>query len=255
MTEWNNHITDKLLEGAVETLKKYGVDPSSITIERVPGSFELIYASSQLAKRGYLDAVIAIGCVIKGDTPHFDYICQGATQGIAHINATADTPIIYGILTVNNEEQALERTVGKIGNKGKEFALSAIKMAEFSAKDVAELRKQTGCGMMDCKNALKDANGNPTAAQLPIEDDAIIEGSADGVTPKVSTLRFNLDLGADGRVANITEVDAIAFDLVATSAAINNAVALNTNQFIGVKLQLELAGGITVDIDEFISQE
>ena len=132
VTEWNNHITDKLLEGAVETLKQYGVDPSSITIERVPGSFELIYASSQLAKRGYLDAVIAIGCVIKGDTPHFDYICQGTTQGIAQINATADTPIIYGVLTVNNEEQALERTVGKIGNKGKEFALSAIKMAEFS---------------------------------------------------------------------------------------------------------------------------
>ena len=132
VTEWNNHITDTLLEGAVQTLKQYGVAESSITIERVPGSFELIYASSQLAKRGYLDAVIAIGCVIKGDTPHFDYICQGTTQGIAHINATADTPIIYGVLTVNNEEQALERTTGKIGNKGKEFALSAIKMADFS---------------------------------------------------------------------------------------------------------------------------
>ena len=102
---------------------------------------------------------------------------------------------------------------------------------------------------------LKDINGNPTAAQLTIADDAIIEGSADGTTPKVSTLRFELDLGADGRVANIAEVDAIAFDLVATSAAINNAVALNTNQIVGVKLQLELAGGITIDIDEFISEE
>jgi 6,7-dimethyl-8-ribityllumazine synthase len=134
VTEWNNHITDVLLKGAVDTLIKYGVDESGITIERVPGSFELIYAGSQLAKRGYLDAVIVIGCVIKGDTPHFDYICQGTTQGIAHINATGDTPIIYGVLTVNNEEQALERAGGKIGNKGEEFALSAIKMADFSWK-------------------------------------------------------------------------------------------------------------------------
>ncbi len=102
---------------------------------------------------------------------------------------------------------------------------------------------------------LKDANGNPTAAQLTIEDDAIIEGSADGVTPKVSTLRFNLDLGADGRVVNITEVDAIAFELKATSAAIDSSVPLNTNQTIGVKLQLELAGGITVNLDDFISEE
>ena len=105
------------------------------------------------------------------------------------------------------------------------------------------------------KEALVDINGNPTAAQLTIADNAIIEGSADGTTPKVSTLRFELDLGADGRVANIAEVDAIAFELMATSAAINNAVPLNTNQIIGVKLQLELAGGITVDIDEFISEE
>lgn len=102
---------------------------------------------------------------------------------------------------------------------------------------------------------LKDVNGNPTAAQLTIEDDAIIAGSADGVTPKVSTLRFNLDLGADGRVVNITEVDAIAFELKATSAAIDSSVPLNTNQKIGVKLQLELAGGITVNLDDFISEE
>ena len=131
VTEWNNHITDKLLEGAVETLKKYGVAESSITIERVPGSFELIYASSQLAKRGYLDAVIAIGCVIKGDTPHFDYICQGTTQGLATLNTQYDVPVIYGLLTCNNMEQAEDRCGGMLGNKGDECAVTAIKMVDY----------------------------------------------------------------------------------------------------------------------------
>ena len=143
----------------------------------------------------------------------------------------------------------------EISGLGDTFA----ELAEYDIKvgDVAVIATVTNSTplQLGAEVTLKNINGNPTVAQLTIADNAIIEGSADGTTPKVSTLRFELDLGADGRVANITEVDAIAFDLVATSAAINDAVALNTNQFIGVKLQLELAGGITVDIDEFISEE
>lgn len=143
----------------------------------------------------------------------------------------------------------------EIGGLGETFA----ELAEYDIKvgDIAVIATITNSTPLQfgAEVTLKDGNGNPTAAQLTIADDAIIEGSADGTTPKVSTIRFELDLGADGRVANITEVDAIAFELVATSAAINNAVPLNTNQTVGVKLQLELAGGITIDIDEFISEE
>lgn len=132
VTEWNNHITDKLLEGAVEELKENGVHEDNITIKHVPGSFELIYAAQQLAKFGHVNGIIIVGCVIRGDTPHFDYICQGVTQGIAELNAKGDIPVIFGLLTVNNEEQALERTVGKMGNKGKEFAVTAIKMIDYA---------------------------------------------------------------------------------------------------------------------------
>lgn len=143
----------------------------------------------------------------------------------------------------------------EIGGLGETFA----ELAEYDIKvgDIAVIATITNSTPLQFGAAvtLKDGNGNPTAARLTIADDAIIEGSADGTTPKVSTLRFELDFGADGRVANITEVDAIAFELMATSAAINNAVPLNTNQTVGVKLQLELAGGITIDIDEFISEE
>lgn len=132
VTEWNNNITDKLLEGAIKELKTYGASEQNITIKRVPGSFELIYAANQLSKFGHVNCIIIIGCVIRGDTPHFDYICQGVTQGIAELNAKSDIPIIFGLLTVNNEAQALERTNGKLGNKGKEYAHTAIKMINYA---------------------------------------------------------------------------------------------------------------------------
>ena len=134
VTEWNNHITDKLVEGAIDELQAHGVTESNITIKRVPGSFELIYAASQLSKFGHVNGVIIIGCVIRGDTPHFDYICQGVTQGIAQLNALGDVPVIFGLLTVNNHEQAEERAGGRLGNKGKEFALTAIKMVDYAWK-------------------------------------------------------------------------------------------------------------------------
>ena len=132
VTEWNNHITDKLLDGAASELQKRGVAESNITVKRVPGSFELIYAAQQLAKFGHVNGIIIIGCVIRGDTPHFDYICQGVTQGIAELNVKGDIPVVFGLLTVNTPEQAEERAGGKLGNKGEEFALTAIKMVDYA---------------------------------------------------------------------------------------------------------------------------
>lgn len=129
VTEWNNTITDKLLNCAVETLVAAGVSEQSINIKRVPGSFELVYGCSKMAENGYIDAIIALGCVIKGDTPHFDYICAGTTQGLVQLNAEGKIPVINGVLTVLNEQQAIERA--NTMNKGAEFALTAIKMVEF----------------------------------------------------------------------------------------------------------------------------
>ena len=100
----------------------------------VPGSFELTYGSAQLIKSGKVDAVIALGCVVRGDTPHFDYVCMGATQGITYLNATSDIPVIYGLITTNNMQQAEERAGGKLGNKGDECAIDAIKMIDFACK-------------------------------------------------------------------------------------------------------------------------
>ena len=130
VSQWNENITEALLNGALSTLKANGVSYEDIRVMRVPGSFELTYASQKMAKTG-VDAVIAIGCVIKGDTPHFGYICEGVTNGIAYLNATLDVPIIYGIITTNNLQQAIDRCGGRLGNKGDEAAVTAIKMADF----------------------------------------------------------------------------------------------------------------------------
>ena len=102
-------------------------------MKTVPGSFELVFGASQMVKTG-VDVVIAIGCVIRGDTPHFDYICAGATQGLAHLNATQDVPVIYGLINTNNMQQALDRCGGALGNKGDECAVTALKMVEFKRK-------------------------------------------------------------------------------------------------------------------------
>lgn len=132
VAEWNGDITNKLLEGAVETLKQHGVAESNISVRFVPGSFELIFGCTQVINYGLVDAVIAIGCVIKGDTPHFDYICAGTTSGLASLNEKSSIPVINGLLTVNSKEQAEERAGGIVGNKGREFAVTAIKMADFA---------------------------------------------------------------------------------------------------------------------------
>ena len=132
VSEWNNEITGALLEGAYNTLVKHGADEKNIRVMTVPGSFELIYGAAQMAKSGKVDAVIAIGCVVKGDTPHFDYICEGTTQGLAELNTTGNVPVVYGLLTCNNMQQALDRAGGCLGNKGDECAITAIKMTDYS---------------------------------------------------------------------------------------------------------------------------
>lgn len=131
VAEWNKEITSALLNGAVQTLEKHGALPENIHVKTVPGSFELIYGAQQLCKNDGFDAVIILGCVIKGETPHFDYICEGVTYGIARLNASQNIPVIYGLLTVNDLQQAKDRSGGKLGNKGEECAVDAIKMAKF----------------------------------------------------------------------------------------------------------------------------
>lgn len=131
VSEWNSEITNALLEGAVNTLKKNGALEENIHVKRVPGSFELIYGAHKTILSGGIDAVIILGSVIRGETPHFDYICQGVTEGIARLNATSEIPVIYGLLTTNDRQQALDRCGGKLGNKGDECAVTAIKMVKF----------------------------------------------------------------------------------------------------------------------------
>jgi len=129
VSDWNKDITRSLLDGAVTTLKKHGVIESNITIKHVPGSFELTMGAQFLAEYDDLDAVICLGCVIQGETPHFTYICQGVTHGITQLNLDYNLPFIFGVLTTNTYEQAAERAGGIHGNKVDEAAVTAIKMA------------------------------------------------------------------------------------------------------------------------------
>lgn len=133
VAEWNENITAALLNGAKDTLVKNGVAAEDISVLTVPGSFELVYGASQMVKTG-VDAVIAIGCVIRGDTPHDRYICQGVTYGLARLNAVQNIPVIYGLITTLDMQQAEERAGGKMGNKGDECAVTAIKMIDFRRK-------------------------------------------------------------------------------------------------------------------------
>ncbi len=124
---WNNHITDVLLNGAKDTLLGFGLSADQIQSLSVPGAFELPLGAQMLFQQ-QCDAVICLGCVIKGDTPHFDYVCQAATDGILQVGLSQNKPCIFGVITTNNEQQALDRADGKLGNKGAEAALSACWM-------------------------------------------------------------------------------------------------------------------------------
>lgn len=134
VSEWNYNITGALLRGALDTLKKHGAREENIRVVTVPGSFELTFGSAQLIKHTDVDAVIALGCVVRGETPHFDYVCQGATEGITRLNAEGDVPVIYGLVTTNDMQQAQDRAGGRLGNKGDECAVTAIKMIDFSCR-------------------------------------------------------------------------------------------------------------------------
>lgn len=134
VSQWNSHITHNLQKGAVETLLDLGAKKENISIFEVPGSFELIFGASQLCKKGDYDAVIVIGSVIRGETAHFDYVCQGVTQGVKDLNVQHDTPVIFCVLTDDNEQQSIDRSGGKHGNKGTEAGVTAVMMAELKAR-------------------------------------------------------------------------------------------------------------------------
>ncbi len=129
VSEWNEEVTAALLEGTLITLKKHGVKPDNILTRTVPGSFEIPFGARVVAEQFMPDAVICLGCVIQGETRHFDYICQGVTRGVTELNLDYDIPFIFGILTTDNLQQALDRAGGKHGNKGDEAAITALKMA------------------------------------------------------------------------------------------------------------------------------
>ena len=130
VSEWNSEITEGLYNGAIEALIDCGALEENIARVDVPGSFELIYGAKHMVSKNY-DAVIAIGCVIQGETKHFDFVCEGVTQGIKDLNVIYDTPVIFCVLTDNTKQQSLDRSGGKHGNKGTEAAIAAIKMADL----------------------------------------------------------------------------------------------------------------------------
>ena len=138
VSEWNEDVTGKLLEGALNTLVKHGVKEENIITDFVPGSFELIFGTKHLVENTDINAVIALGCVVKGDTPHFDYVCSGVTQGIADMNVRYDIPFIFGLLTTDTMQQALDRAGGRHGNKGDECAITALKMIDFYRRNLQE---------------------------------------------------------------------------------------------------------------------
>lgn len=134
VAEWNAEVTGALYNGALETLKANGVLEDNIISVAVPGSFELTAAAEILLnKHPELDAVICLGCVIQGDTKHFDFICDAVAQGLTNVGIKHSKAVIFGVLTTNNQQQAIDRAGGKHGNKGDEAAITAIKMAELAA--------------------------------------------------------------------------------------------------------------------------
>lgn len=128
VSEWNEEITGALYKGAYETLLKYGASENDIVTKKVPGSYELTLGAQYMAEYGKIDAVICLGCVIQGETRHFDFICDAVAHGLTMVSMRYNKPVIFGVLTPNNMEQARDRSGGKHGNKGDEAAITAIKM-------------------------------------------------------------------------------------------------------------------------------
>lgn len=147
VSEWNDFVTNNLRDGALDILKTEGVKEEHIKIYKVPGAFELNYASMQLCKEGVFDAVIAIGCVIRGETPHFDFVCSAVAQGIKDCNILTDTPTIFCLLTDDNKEQSIARSGGDLGNKGVEAAVTALQMIDFK-KNLSDRKGNIGFGKL-----------------------------------------------------------------------------------------------------------
>ena len=138
VADWNSDITHALLDGAVKTLQELGVKEENIHVVHVPGTVELTYAAAKMMDADYdfsyrFNAIIVIGCVIQGETPHFDYVCQSVTNGVTLLNSRGRIPVIFSVLTTLNKQQALDRAGGKLGNKGVEGAVTALRMSTIEA--------------------------------------------------------------------------------------------------------------------------
>lgn len=133
-SRFNEIIVDRLVEGAVASLRRHGVDEAQITLVDVPGAWEIPAAAQKLAKSDNTAAIIALGCVIRGATPHFDYVCSGCSNGLASVQAESGVPVAFGVLTTDSIEQATERAGCKAGNKGAEAAVTAIEMVNLLAQ-------------------------------------------------------------------------------------------------------------------------
>lgn len=131
---WNSFVVEHLLEGALDTLRRHGVSEKQVTIVRAPGAFEIPLVCKKIAAKGNVDAIIALGAVIRGGTPHFEYVAGECTKGIAMVSMEYDVPISFGVLTVDTIEQAVERSGSKAGNKGEEAAMSALEMVNLISK-------------------------------------------------------------------------------------------------------------------------
>lgn len=132
-TMWNAHIISRLTQGALSTLQAAGFSkPGDVDVFSVPGAVELTFAATKLIETGRYDAIILLGCVIRGGTPHFDYVCQSVTQGMTELNLLGEIPVVFGVLTVDTEQDALDRAGGSLGNKGSEAAEAALHTIAFS---------------------------------------------------------------------------------------------------------------------------
>ena len=134
VARFNSFISESLLEGAIDTLKRHGVKEAAIEVVRVPGAFELPLAVQAMAKNGQYDAILAVGCVIRGGTPHFDYVAGESAKGISSVAMQYEMPVIFGVLTTDTIEQAIERAGTKAGNKGADAAMAAIEMVSLLRK-------------------------------------------------------------------------------------------------------------------------
>ena len=159
VSEWNDSITEGLYKGAFEALLENQVPAQHIIRWNVPGSFELIYGSKKMLQTQNVDAVIAIGCVIQGQTKHFDFVCEGVTQGIKDLNVQTDIPVIFCVLTDNTMQQSIDRSGGIHGNKGTEAAIAAIKMAYI--RQQASLSHQVDNQHLLSAGALQLDEGGP----------------------------------------------------------------------------------------------